>query len=43
VPDLAWSSAIRLFVLDYFRSRTVNSMCIGERRASPSLVPTLHD
>ncbi|MBY0381289.1 MAG: ribbon-helix-helix domain-containing protein [Xanthobacteraceae bacterium] len=37
------SSAIRLFVLDYFRSRTVSAMYIGEKRTSPSLAPTMHD
>jgi len=34
------SSAIRLFVLDYFRTRATRMMLIGEgRMTSPSLVP----
>lgn len=34
------SSAIRLFVLDYFRTRAVSMMMIGENRtASPGLAP----
>ncbi|MBB5054814.1 putative DNA-binding ribbon-helix-helix protein [Afipia massiliensis] len=33
------SSAIRLFVLDHFRTRAVTSMFIGERQPSPSIVP----
>lgn len=33
------SSAIRLFVLDYFRTRAVTSVFIGERQPSPSIVP----
>lgn len=34
------SSAIRLFVLDYFRTRAVSMMMIGESRtASPDLAP----
>lgn len=37
------SSAIRLFVLDYFRSRTISTMLIGERQSSPSLSPALID
>jgi len=37
------SSAIRLFVLDYFRSRSVSAMFIGERRTAPSIVPALRD
>jgi predicted DNA-binding ribbon-helix-helix protein len=37
------SSAIRLFVLDYFRSRSITTMFIGERQSSPSLSPILSD
>jgi predicted DNA-binding ribbon-helix-helix protein len=37
------SSAIRLFVLDYFRSRNISSMFIGERQSSPPLAPALRD
>lgn len=33
------SSAIRLFVLDYFRTRAVSTMFIGERQMSPGIVP----
>ncbi|MBN8982400.1 MAG: ribbon-helix-helix domain-containing protein [Rhizobiales bacterium] len=33
------SSAIRLFVLDHFRTRAISTMFIGERRTSPSIVP----
>ncbi len=33
------SSAIRLFVLDHFRTRAVSTMFIGERQPSPSIVP----
>ena len=34
------SSAIRLFVLDYFRTRAISMMFIGERRCpSPAAVP----
>ncbi|MBE0703113.1 MAG: aryl-sulfate sulfotransferase [Bradyrhizobiaceae bacterium] len=33
------SSAIRLFVLDYFRERAISTMFIGERQASPKLTP----
>jgi predicted DNA-binding ribbon-helix-helix protein len=33
------SSAIRLFVLDHFRTRAVTSVFIGERQSSPSIVP----
>jgi predicted DNA-binding ribbon-helix-helix protein len=33
------SSAIRLFVLDHFRTRAVTSVFIGERQPSPSIVP----
>lgn len=34
------SSAIRLFVLDYFRTRAISMMFIGERqKPSPALVP----
>ena len=34
------SSAIRLFVLDYFRTRAVSMMMIGERRIdSPGIAP----
>ena len=34
------SSAIRLFVLDYFRTRAISMMMIGESRTtSPSLAP----
>lgn len=33
------SSAIRLFVLDYFRERAISAMFIGERQASPKLTP----
>jgi len=31
------SSAIRLFVLDYFRERAIGTMFIGERQATPNL------
>ncbi len=33
------SSAIRLFVLDYFRERAIGTMFIGERHGSPKLTP----
>lgn len=34
------SSAIRLFVLDYFRTRAISMMMIGESRtAAPSIAP----
>ncbi len=34
------SSAIRLFVLDYFRKRAISMMFIGERQiASPAIAP----
>ncbi|CAN5178238.1 hypothetical protein BH10PSE11_BH10PSE11_33090 [soil metagenome] len=33
------SSAIRLFVLDHFRARSVTSVFIGERVPSPSIAP----
>ncbi len=33
------SSAIRLFVLDHFRTRAISTMFIGERLTSPSIVP----
>jgi predicted DNA-binding ribbon-helix-helix protein len=33
------SSAIRLFVLDYFRERAIGTMFIGERQAAPKLTP----
>ena len=34
------SSAIRLFVRDYFRTRAISMMFIGERqKPSPALVP----
>ena len=33
------SSAIRLFVLDHFRTRAISTMFIGERQTSPSIVP----
>ena len=33
------SSAIRLFVLDHFRTRAVSTMFIGERQVSPSIAP----
>lgn len=33
------SSAIRLFVLDHFRTRAISTMFIGERQPSPSIVP----
>lgn len=33
------SSAIRLFVLDYFRERAISTMFIGERQPSPKLTP----
>lgn len=33
------SSAIRLFVLDYFRERAIGTMFIGERQTSPKLTP----
>lgn len=31
------SSAIRLFVLDHFRTRAISTMFIGERQMSPSI------
>ncbi|ACI92403.1 arylsulfate sulfotransferase-related protein [Afipia carboxidovorans OM5] len=34
------SSAIRLFVLDYFRERAIGTMFIGERQGAPTLSPT---
>lgn len=37
------SSAIRLYILEYYRSRTISSMYIGEKRPAPPLVPSLHD
>ncbi len=33
------SSAIRLYVLEHFRTRAVSTMFIGERQMSPSIVP----
>ncbi|MES2602949.1 MAG: ribbon-helix-helix domain-containing protein [Pseudomonadota bacterium] len=33
------SSAIRLFVLDHFRTRAITSVFIGERQPSPSIAP----
>jgi predicted DNA-binding ribbon-helix-helix protein len=33
------SSAIRLFVLDHFRTRAISTMFIGERQVSPSIAP----
>ena len=33
------SSAIRLFVLDHFRTRAISTMFIGERQSSPSIAP----
>lgn len=33
------SSAIRLFVLDHFRTRAITSVFIGERQPSPGIVP----
>ncbi len=33
------SSAIRLFVLEHFRTRANRPLYIGERQSSPSLVP----
>ncbi len=33
------SSAIRLYVLEHFRTRAVSTMFIGERQTSPSIVP----
>lgn len=35
------SSAIRLFVLDHFRTRAISTMFIGERQTSPSIVPAV--
>ena len=35
------SSAIRLFVLDHFRTRAISTMFIGERHASPSNTPSI--
>lgn len=35
------SSAIRLFVLEHFRTRAASAMYIGERQRSPSLVPAM--
>jgi predicted DNA-binding ribbon-helix-helix protein len=37
------SSAIRLFVLDHFRTRAMSAMFIGERQRSPSIAPALTD
>lgn len=37
------SSAIRLFVLDHFRTRAMSAMFIGERQKSPSIAPALAD
>ncbi len=37
------SSAIRLFVLEYFRARAASAMYIGERQKSPNLVPAMQD
>jgi len=34
------SSAIRLFVLNYFRERAIGTMFIGERQGAPTLSPT---
>ncbi|MBI3699224.1 MAG: ribbon-helix-helix domain-containing protein [Afipia sp.] len=33
------SSAIRLFVLEHFRTRAISTMFIGQRQSSPSIVP----
>ena len=33
------SSAIRLFVLEHFRTRAISTMFIGERQPSPSIAP----
>ena len=33
------SSAIRLFVLDHFRTRAMSAIFIGERQKSPSIAP----
>ena len=33
------SSAIRLYVLEHFRTRAVSTMFIGERQMSPSIAP----
>lgn len=33
------SSAIRLFVLDHFRTRAITTIFIGERQKSPPLAP----
>ena len=35
------SSAIRLFVLEHFRTRAVSTMFIGERQVSPTRLATL--
>jgi predicted DNA-binding ribbon-helix-helix protein len=35
------SSAIRLFVLDHFRTRAMSAVFIGERQKPPSIVPAL--
>ena len=37
------SSAIRLFVLDHFRTRAMSAMFIGERQKSPGIAPALAD
>lgn len=36
------SSAIRLFVLDYFRTRAISMMFIGERQAASSTLAAAH-
>lgn len=33
------SSAIRLFVLEHFRTRAISTMFIGERQLSPPIAP----
>ena len=35
------SSAIRLFVLEHFRTRAANAMFIGERQRLPNLAPAM--
>lgn len=37
------SSAIRLFVLDHFRTRAMSAVFIGERQKSPSIAPALSE
>ncbi len=37
------SSAIRLFVLEHFRTRAASAMFIGERQRTPTLVPAMTD